>query len=135
MPGCPCGRSNGGSGDKSNSGSNAHIDDEQENEESGSQSVLLRTWNKIVKITQTNTYQCIAYFVFVAVFQVMLESLRMKEEYFLDKMVTDTFLENHFDGSHNSFETIRRVPDIWECVCPPIKKPEVVRARVCPCHQ
>ena len=46
--------------------------------------------------------------------QVLTESLRLKDEYFFDKLVADTFLENHFDSSHNTFETVRRVADIYE---------------------
>ena len=36
------------------------------------------------------------------------------EEYFLDKGLANTFIENHFDSSHNSFESVRRTADIWE---------------------
>ena len=28
--------------------------------------------------------------------------------------ITDTFIENHFDSSHNTFETVRRPADIYE---------------------
>ena len=50
----------------------------------------------------------------VFVFQMLTDSLRLREEYHFDKMVADTFLENHFDASHNTFESIRRVADIYE---------------------
>ena len=38
----------------------------------------------------------------------------MREEYFLDKHIMDRIVENHFDSSHNTFESIRRTADIWE---------------------
>eukprot|EP00966_Prymnesium_polylepis_P311980 7208552-Prymnesium_polylepis.1 len=38
----------------------------------------------------------------------------MKEEFVLDKFVVDTLIENDLDASHNTFETIRRVADVYE---------------------
>ena len=38
----------------------------------------------------------------------------VKEEFYLDKMISDTLIENHFDSSHNTFLSIRRHADIWE---------------------
>ena len=38
----------------------------------------------------------------------------VKEEYFFDRAIADMLIENHFDSSHNTFESIRRVADIWE---------------------
>ena len=38
----------------------------------------------------------------------------MKEEYFFDRAIADMLIENHFDSSHNTFESIRRVADIYE---------------------
>jgi len=58
--------------------------------------------------------QTLLYFVFVIVFQILLNTIREPNEYFLDKFIADTFIENHFDSSHNTLESIRRVPDIWE---------------------
>ena len=39
---------------------------------------------------------------------------RRDEEMYLSKYIDDTFVENHFDSAHNSFESARRVADIWE---------------------
>ena len=46
--------------------------------------------------------------------QLLTESLRLKYEYHFDKLISDTFLDNHFDASHNTFQTIRRVADVYE---------------------
>ena len=35
-------------------------------------------------------------------------------QYYMDKHVMDRFIENHFDAAHNTFESIRRVADIYE---------------------
>jgi len=58
--------------------------------------------------------QAVMYLIFVVTFQYLTESLRMKEEFFFDKMISDTFIENHFDSSHNELMDIRRVADIYE---------------------
>ena len=49
----------------------------------------------------------------VAMFRVAYD-FRRDEEMFLSKHILDTFVENHFDSSHNTFESIRRTHDIWE---------------------
>ena len=55
------------------------------------------------------------YIVFVFVFQMLTETVRNpKLEFYFDKMVSDTFIENHFDSSHNTLESVRRTADIWE---------------------
>ena len=58
--------------------------------------------------------QTTMYVIFVGLFQCMVLCMRVKEEYFLDKHVMDRIVENHFDSSHNTFESVRRVADIWE---------------------
>ena len=40
--------------------------------------------------------------------------IRSVDEMFMTKHVTDTFVANHFDSSHNTFLDIRRPPDVWE---------------------
>jgi len=49
------------------------------------------------------------------IFQMLTETLRNpKLEFYFDKMVSDTLIENHFDSSHNIFEDIRRTADFYE---------------------
>ena len=59
-------------------------------------------------------FQFLFYIAYVLTFQSLSESLRNPQEFFFDKMIADTFIDNHFDSSHNTFETIRRTADIWE---------------------
>ena len=58
--------------------------------------------------------QTILYFVFVIMFQQIAMTVRVPKEYYLDKAVMDRLIENHFDSSHNTFETVRRIADIYE---------------------
>lgn len=73
-----------------------------------------RMFCAITDFFSTTAVQTLMYMAFVGVFQMLTESLRLKEEFFLDKMIVDTFIENHFDSNHNSWESIRRIPDLWE---------------------
>jgi hypothetical protein len=58
--------------------------------------------------------QTVLYLVFVLIFQTLTESVRMRDEYYLDKLVSDTLLDNTFDENHNTFDDIRRVADVYE---------------------
>ena len=69
---------------------------------------------KIIDVLNSMPVQTVFYFAFVAIFQLLTESLRAKEEYHFDKHIADTLLENHFDSSHNTFQTIRRVSDFYD---------------------
>ena len=42
------------------------------------------------------------------------DTLRAHEEYYFDKLLSNTFLENTFDSNHNTFDDIRRVADVYE---------------------
>ena len=69
----------------------------------------------VVQVLNSTTLQTILYIAFVAVFQTLTETMRNpKHEYYFDKMLGDTILENHFDSSHNYFSDIRRIADVWE---------------------
>ena len=121
-----------------------------------------RCINKLFDVLNSIAVQTIFYLAFVALFQLLTESLRLKEEcahasarvpsqppghtahapctctvhnpysmrrpptraclcgvasrlpVHFDKMIADTFLDNHFDASHNNFQTIRRTADFYE---------------------
>ena len=93
---------------------NAHEEDEPPGWCQRKCSRVWRCGRGALWLLNTVTLQTILYFLFVAAFQLLTESLRMKEEYFFDRVIVDTFLSNHFDASHNTFESVRRVADIWE---------------------
>eukprot|EP00966_Prymnesium_polylepis_P304438 7033901-Prymnesium_polylepis.1 len=127
-------------------------------------------------LLNSTALQTVLYLIFVLVFQMILEQLRVKEEFYFDKVraesgvacacplgahgtgavaaqrtqkqprrhrggqhrrrasarhrgarcgaparplaraqhVMDRFIENHFDSSHNTFDSVRRVADIYE---------------------
>lgn len=75
---------------------------------------VCRVFGAVMFLLNHVAVQTIAYLAFVIVFQCLTESLRLKEEYHFDRLIGDTFLENHFDSSHNTFQTIRRVADVYE---------------------
>jgi len=76
---------------------------------------IVRWAAQMLDYVNSTTVQTIMYIAFVFVFQMLSETLRNpKLEYYFDKQITDTFLENHFDSSHNTFESVRRTADIWE---------------------
>ena len=68
-----------------------------------------------IDLMNTTSMQTILYFTFVVCFQSLTETLRLPEEYLLDKMFADTFLENYFDpNSQEKFVDIRRTAEVWE---------------------
>ena len=77
--------------------------------------LAVRGLNKLLDIANSTAVQTIMYIAFVYIFQTIAEAVRLpKLEYYFNKQIVDVFLDNHFDGSHNAFNDIRRVADIWE---------------------
>ena len=74
----------------------------------------IRLCFKVYELLTTNIVQTALYLVFVLQFMSLLDCLRMKEEYFLDKALADTFIDNHYDAQMNTSKKMRRVPDVWE---------------------
>ena len=58
--------------------------------------------------------QTILYLVFVLIFQCLTSTMRKTEEFYVDKIMMDRIVENHFDSSHNTLESVRRIADIYE---------------------
>ena len=58
--------------------------------------------------------QTILFMTFVFVFQSLADTMRQREEYYLDKHVMDRLVDNHFDSSHNTFNSMRRIADVYE---------------------
>ena len=68
----------------------------------------------VLEIINGMGFQTAIYVAFVAVFQLLVICVRTREEFYLDKHVMDRIVENHFDSSHNTFESIRRTADVYE---------------------
>ena len=75
---------------------------------------VARVFGHISALLNSVTFQTALYIAYVMIFQLLTETLRLKEEYHFDKMIAETFIENHFDSSHNTFESMRRVADFYE---------------------
>ena len=73
-----------------------------------------RLLSQMLDVLNSLTLQTCLYLAFVFIFQQLANTLRIKQEYYMDKHVMDRFIENHFDLSHNTFETVRRIADIYE---------------------
>ena len=58
--------------------------------------------------------QTLQYIVFLITFQSLTMTIRKPEEFYFDKYLSDTFINNPFDADHNRFGDIRRIADIWE---------------------
>ena len=75
---------------------------------------ILRFLDHFLDFLNLMSTQTLFYIAFVAGMQFLLSTLRRPEEFFFDKHVMDRIVENHFDSSHNTFETVRRPADIYE---------------------
>jgi len=75
---------------------------------------LARCCRRVLDFLDQTWLQTLQYLVFLFVFQSLTGTIRMRAEFYFDKYLTDTFIENTFDSAHNRFEDVRRVSDIWE---------------------
>mgnify|MGYP001280145107 CR=1 FL=1 len=73
-----------------------------------------RTCVKALDVLGSTSIQTTLYLIFVLVFQFLGSSMRILDEFYVDKLVMDRLVENHFDSSHNTFESVRRIADIYE---------------------
>ena len=74
----------------------------------------VHAYHKVMDALNSTTLQTLLYIVFVVVFQLISGAVRVPQEFYLDKHVMDRIVENHFDSSHNTFESIRRIADVYE---------------------
>ena len=70
--------------------------------------------SKVMDFLDQTWLQTLQYILFLYTFQSLVGTLRKSEEFYLDKYITDTFIDNTFDVNHNKLSDIRRVADIWE---------------------
>ena len=82
--------------------------------EDSQRAVVRRVVGRVAGVLNNVALQTVLYMLFVVIFQTLAQTLRLPAEYHLDKHVMDRLVENHFDSSHNTFETVRRVADIYE---------------------
>ena len=92
----------------------APVAEEEEEEWKPHPNPFIRLILFILSILDSITVQTILYIAFVYLFQNLTDSMRMTEEYYVDKHVMDRIVENNFDSSHNTFNSIRRTADIRE---------------------
>ena len=85
-------------------------EEEEEVEHTGWRKYFYKTLN----LLDQTWLQTIFYIVFLLAFQSLTGTMRHPEEFYLDRHITNTFIDNTFDGNHNRLKDIRRVSDIWE---------------------
>ena len=69
---------------------------------------------KALEIVESLALQTLLYFLFVIIFQSLATTLRDTREYYMDYRVMADIVQEDFDASHNSFESIRRIADVYE---------------------
>ena len=88
-----------------------------------------RKWfHKFVDFVDQTWLQTCFYIVFLLTFQMLTNTMRHPEEFYMDKFISDTFIINTFDAPHNTLKDMRRVADIWEW-CNTVLTPGASRRR------
>ena len=94
-------------------GSDADADNNS-TDESDNKNPLVRAFLALLEVLNNVYLQFLMYIAYVTVFFLLTNTMRAPQEYFFDKMIADTFVENSFDAALNTFSEIRRVSDIYE---------------------
>ena len=75
--------------------------------------ILFTGFQRCYLLLSSSLPQTVLYFGFVIAVQMLTASLRLKEEYYLDKSFNDVLLSNVFDQDLNRFENVRRPADVY----------------------
>ena len=86
----------------------------EEEEAKKKQGKIRKALQAVMDFLDQTWLQTLQYILFLYTFQSLVGTLRKSEEFYLDKYITDTFIDNTFDVNHNKLSDIRRVADIWE---------------------
>lgn len=86
----------------------------EEEEARKKQGKIRKALQAVMDFLDQTWLQTLQYILFLYTFQSLVGTLRKSEEFYLDKYITDTFIDNTFDVNHNKLSDIRRVADIWE---------------------
>jgi hypothetical protein len=69
---------------------------------------------RVLQALDSLALQTVLYFTFVLIFQLIASSLRVPQEYYLKLKIMEDVVMEEFDSSHNTFESIRRIADVYE---------------------
>ena len=69
---------------------------------------------KLMDLINGSFVQTALYVTFMIVFLSLTGCMRDRDEFWLDKHVMDRIVQENFDSSHNTFESIRRTSEIYE---------------------
>ena len=77
-------------------------------------SFVRSAWSRVLDVLNSTSLQAVFFVGLVANFFALSDTMRIPQEFYLDKIVTDRLIDNHFDASHNTLRTVRRIADIYE---------------------
>ena len=86
----------------------------QEEEPEPEYTGVRKVFHKTIDFLDQTWLQTSFYIVFLLAFQSLTGTMRHPEEFYLDRHISNTFIDNTFDGNHNRLKDIRRISDIWE---------------------
>ena len=75
---------------------------------------LLRRAGQVLDFLNTTSVQTVLYLAFVFIFQQLVQSLRVTEEFYLDRAWSAQFVDTLFDGEDTHFAMINSVPQIYD---------------------
>lgn len=73
-----------------------------------------RVTSAILDVLDQTWLQTLQYIIFLFAFQSLTGTIRKSDEFYFDKYLSDTFVNNPFDADHNRLLDVRRISDIWE---------------------
>lgn len=90
------------------------LDQQEGDKDDAPKSLLLRLVYGFYDLINTMAVQTTLYLAVVVTFQLLTDTMRVKEEFYLDKHIADTFIDNPFNELiTDNFLGIRRHSDIW----------------------
>ena len=81
---------------------------------SGRGGVLRSCLERVLSVLDMTSLQTLQYVAFLYVFQSLVGAFHTVNMRYFTKFIEDTFTDNTFDANHNTFDTVRRVADIYE---------------------
>ena len=87
--------------------------DEQEKEERAREGFVGRWVRRIFAVIGAISVQCVQYIIMLYCFQSLASTIRIQEEFYLDKHVGSMVVTNTFDPQHRTLRDVRRRVDVY----------------------
>ena len=99
------------------------IEEEPEEEPEAPRPLLIRCANGLLDILNTTSVQTVMYLIFVFIFQQLVQSLRMPEEFYLDRAWSAPFVDKLFDDADTVFAGIHTYSQVGNPSAAPTTTP------------